>query len=208
MGTFQVESIDAPFAADQSLMEQALRLLLRAEFVGCLPEHGAIRLGPDVVRAVGRCMHRSNLPSAHWWFVTGPAELSTSRWSEALTAMNDQIEMSPLPAGEWGPAIGTLGEDLLAKILGISTSSVRRYHAGNRHTPQDIAERLHFVALLLADLAGSYNEYGLRRWFTRPRTALDNRRPVDLLGEDFDPDGHDAQQLRDLAASLSGAGAA
>jgi len=122
--------------------------------------------------------------------------------------MNEQIEMSPVPAGEWGPAVSALSDELLGSVLGISTSSVRRYQAGSRPTPQDVAERLHFVALLLADLAGSYNDYGLRRWFTRPRAALDKRRPIDLLGDKFDPDGTEADQLRDLAASLSEAGAA
>lgn len=122
--------------------------------------------------------------------------------------MNDQIEMSPLPGGEWRPAVACLGEDLLAELLGVSVSSVRRYSAGARDTPQEVAERLHFVALLLADLAGSYNDYGIRRWFTRPRSALQGRRPYDALGDGFDPEGEPARQLQQLAVSLVAAGAA
>lgn len=125
-----------------------------------------------------------------------------------MTAMNEQIEMSPQPAGDWGPAAAVLGEDMLAELLGVSVSSVRRYGAGNRSTPQDVAERLHFIAMLLADLAGSYNEYGVRRWFARRRAALHGRRPVDALGEGFDPDGEQAQQVQRLAAGLVAAGAA
>ncbi|HJQ00250.1 MAG TPA: hypothetical protein VJ851_01500 [Jatrophihabitans sp.] len=210
MTGLRIDSIDEPFLANPSLVEQALRLLLRAEYVGCLPDlAAAIVLGPEVLRSVGRCMQHAQLPSARWSFLTGPeADLSPAQWRTALTAMNDQIEMSPLPDGEWGPVLSTLGEDLVADLLGISASSIRRYHAGARSTPQEIAERLHFVALLLADLAGSYNDYGLRRWFTRPRTALADRRPIELLGGNFDPDGPDAHALKELAASLSAAGAA
>lgn len=209
MDHVQIESIDKAFTADDELTEQALKLLFRAEFVGCLPHRRAVTLGPEFVRSIGRCLGQARLPSARWIFVTDPrADLPASRWHVAITAMNDQIEMSPLPEGEWGPVADTLGEDLLARILGISASSVRRYQAGKRTTPQDVAERLHFLALLLADLAGSYNEYGLRRWFARPRAALDGRRPLDLLGEHFDPDGSDAQRLRELAAGLSAAGVA
>lgn len=209
MAGLHIDSIEQPFLDDEALAGLALRLVLRAEFLGCLPASPVSVLGPELVRSVGRCMQQADLPSSQWLFITSSSgDLSASRWRKALQAMNDQIEMSPVPAGEWGPAISALGEELLGSVLGISTSSVRRYHAGSRPTPQDAAERLHFVALLLADLAGSYNDYGLRRWFTRPRTALDKRRPIDLLGDNFDPEGPEADQLRGLAASLSEAGAA
>ena len=128
--------------------------------------------------------------------------------STAIDEMNDQIEMSPQPAGEWGPAIETLGEDFLAQLVSASPSSVRRYANQTRSTPQDVAERLHFIAMLLADLAGSYNEFGIRRWFSRPRSALDGQSPAALLGGEFDVDGESAAAVARLAAALTGAGAA
>ena len=131
----------------------------------------------------------------------------TDPLTAAVQQINDQIEMSPQPAGEWSPVIATLGEDLLASLVAVSVSSVRRYAGGARATPQEVAERLHFLALLLADLAGSYNDFGIRRWFGRPRSQLDGRAPQDLLG-DFDPDGPDAAAVARLASSLLGAGAA
>lgn len=128
--------------------------------------------------------------------------------SAAVEEMNDQIEMSPQPAGEWGPAIETLGEDLLARLVGASQSSIRRYASQTRATPQDIAERLHFVAMLLADLAGSYNEFGIRRWFARPRSALDGQSPAAVLGSHFEIDSDSASAVARLASALTGAGAA
>jgi hypothetical protein len=35
-----------------------------------------------------------------------------------------------------------------------------------------VAERLHWLAMVVADLAGSYNALGIRRWFERPRALL------------------------------------
>ena len=110
-----------------------------------------------------------------------------------------------MPDSEWAPLTQALGEELLAQLVGISPSSLLRYAA--RATPDDVAARLHFLALLVADLAGGYNDYGVRRWFTRPRAALGGQAPRDLLGAGFDPEGADAARLRDLAAGLLGAGA-
>ena len=112
-----------------------------------------------------------------------------------------------MPDSEWAPLTQALGEELLAQLVGISSSSLRRYAAHARATPDDVAGRLHFLALLVADLAGGYNDYGVRRWFTRSRAALGGQAPRDLLGPGFDPEGADAARLRDLAAGLLGAGA-
>jgi hypothetical protein len=100
-----------------------------------------------------------------------------------------------------------LGEDMLASLLRISPASVRRYSRKERPTPDDVAARLHFVALLTADLSGAYNEFGIRRWFDRSRQALGDRAPGEVLGAGFDLESDDAAALRRLAAGLLGAGA-
>lgn len=150
-----------------------------------------------------------NLPGGRWEpALSGGAEVTPERWRGIVDAMSEQLEMSPVPAAEWKPLLTMLGEGLLAELLGVSVSSVRRYQASTRATPQDVAERLHFLALVVAYLAGSYNAYGVRRWFTRPRTALADRRPLELLGAGFDPEAEGARAVRQLAASLTAAGAA
>lgn len=90
-------------------------------------------------------------------------------------------DASPAPGSEW-PALGrVLGADLLARRLGISAVRGRRYSSGARTTPEDVAARLHALALMVGDLCGAYEEAGIRHWFGRPRTALGNRAPVDVL---------------------------
>jgi len=82
---------------------------------------------------------------------------------------------------------------------------LRRHAAGERATPQRLAERLHWPAAVVGDLAGAYNEFGIRRWFDRPRTQLDGHSPRRLLGADWQVDGEPARRVRALAATLSGA---
>jgi uncharacterized protein (DUF2384 family) len=54
----------------------------------------------------------------------------------------------------------------------------------------------------VADLAGSYNEFGIRRWFQRPRSELEGRSPRDVLHGPWDPDAAGPRTLRALASRL------
>jgi len=119
-----------------------------------------------------------------------------------LQRIESLIEESPLPDTEWPRLIEVLGRDSLAARLGVSASSVTRYEHGERHTPDEVAARLHFLALVVGDLAGAYNALGIRRWFERPRTALGGRRPAELLDGDWRPEDEGAARVRALAAAL------
>ena len=66
-----------------------------------------------------------------------------------------------------------------------------------------VALRLHAVALMVGDLAGAYNDAGIRRWFVRPRSILENRAPVDVLTSRWQPDDPGPQQVRSLANALT-----
>ena len=108
-----------------------------------------------------------------------------------------------MPASEWPALHRGLGPDLLARLLQISTVSLRRYQSGARKPPDDVAVRLHALALMVDDLAGAYNDAGIRRWFARPRTILDNRAPVDVLTSGWRPEDPGPQQVRSLAKALT-----
>ena len=211
---------------EPELLDAVMALLRRAEYLGLLDPGDGHRPGEPWVwlPAVVAGMTERGLPTggrwqqlyrtAVWRHLTcgdhnghdarAPGSLSPALFG-AVVQINDQLEMSPQPAGEWAPVIGTLGEELLAELVGVSVSSVRRYAGGSRATPQDVAERLHFLSLLIADLAGSYNDFGIRRRLNRPCTPLGGRSPASLLGE-FDPEGPAAAAVATLAATLVGAG--
>jgi hypothetical protein len=114
------------------------------------------------------------------------------------------LEDSPLPQQEWAPLRATLGDELLARLCGISEVSLRRYATGIRATPDAVANRLHVLALVVADLRGAYNDYGIRRWFQRPRAQLGGRSPEEYLPRLWSPDSAEVAAVRALAASLSG----
>lgn len=103
---------------------------------------------------------------------------------------------------EWRGVHDVLGGDALAQLLGISASSLRRYHSGSRTTPDEIAARLNFLALVIGDLAGAYNDIGVRRWFQRPRKVLGSRSPAQLLSGTWRPEDPGPRRVRDLAEAL------
>lgn len=105
-----------------------------------------------------------------------------------LRRIESLLEESPVPGREWPRVLAVFDRDRLAPLLGISPSSAVRYARGARRTPDAVAARLHFIAPVSGDLAGAYNTIGIRRWFERPRAALDGRAPADLLAGDWAPD--------------------
>lgn len=122
--------------------------------------------------------------------------------TRALRDIDARLEESPLPDTEWPRLTGILEPDQLAALLDISLSSLVRYAKGDRRTPDDVAARLHLIALVAGDLAGAYNAIGIRRWFERPRTALAGRTPASLLRGAWTPDDEGARRVRALARAL------
>lgn len=117
-------------------------------------------------------------------------------WREVAEA----IEASPLPDTEWRAALELFGADEVAPLVGVSPASLRRYASGERPTPQDAAERLHAVMIATGDLRSTYNDYGIRRWFQRPRKALGDRAPREVLNGKWSPDDREPRRVLELAA--------
>jgi uncharacterized protein (DUF2384 family) len=123
-----------------------------------------------------------------------PGEQTTLALLEALVA-------SPRPTHEIGSLAAILGGyGELGALVGASEPSLRRYAAGTRTTPDAVAQRIHFIAQLVAIVRGSFNEFGVRRWFERPHPALGRRPPAALLDAHFDPS--DAGPQATLAAAI------
>jgi hypothetical protein len=174
----------------------------RAEAMG-LVEPGTGKLDQaDVVRLLDRIRNAG--------IARGPAlrfdnvEVPSPEETEAvLRLVIDALEASPVARHEW-PAVGrVLDQESLASLLGISLSSLKRYAAGERETPDDVAARLHHLALVVGDLAGAYNDVGIRRWFGRKRSALGGRTPGSLLEGAWKPEEPGPQKVRELARSLA-----
>ena len=125
------------------------------------------------------------------------------RLADLLDRLYAELEASPAPVSECRALVAVLGLDTLAALSGASPSSLRRYAAGERGVPDEVAARVHTLALIVAELAGGYNDFGIRRWFARPRSQLAGKAPAGVLRHGWNPDGAPAMRVRELAAAIN-----
>ncbi len=189
----------------------AIRLVLVADALGLLPPGTPIeRLDTGLIRDIARRALAEGVAQEAALAILEDTRRTTSeaRWQALIADLEHALAGSPLPERELGPLLRTYGHEALGGLLRISPASLRRYAVGQRAVPDLVAARAHFLALVTADLAGSYNDIGLRRWWERPRTALDGKTPRDALGEAWDPETPGPQVIAALARPLSGSGGA
>lgn len=206
MRVLRIESVCEPFS-DPRPGWLAARIVAFTSTVGLLTTPFRT-LDPKSWEGVIASLREAGLLSASP-FIGKPRlkQPSPEAFANELRQLYETIEESPIPVKEWKPMREALGDELLVRFLDISKPSLQRYASGERKTPQDVAERLHALALIVSDLAGTYNEFGIRRWFERPRAQLGERSPAAMLKRGWKPDEEGARRVRALAASLWGAGA-
>lgn len=203
----RVQSVQNPFASPRAVWAAAetLRLL---EAMGLLRDDDTIdRLDAKTLRRMVDAVREAGIEPTRVIPLRGRWRSDPEQVGPALEAMRDALEESPVPLSEWRSLTKLFGVDRLAELTGISRVSLRRYGSGERATPDDVAGRLHFLAKVVGDLRGAYNEIGVRRWFDRPRTALDGRAPTEIIRGRWSPDHPDAVAVRQLARSLTASAA-
>jgi hypothetical protein len=200
-------------SSNRRLHERLLTLLTRASAMGVLAGAAVTQIDAAAVQRVLSALHKQGLIGAAPVALAplleqGPARLDAAtadRMADSVERLVAVLDESPAPASEWAPMRAVFGDEVLGDLLGIAPASLRRYATAERATPQATAERLHWLAMVVSDLAGSYNDFGMRRWFERSRSQLGGRSPRALLGARWTPDAKVARQVRALAAVLSGA---
>ena len=165
-----------------------------------MPEAGEVTY--QQVKRTVLCVREAGIAERATAEIAGAGPEDATFLAGRLREILEQLEQSPLPDTEWHRVLKIVDRDRLAALLGVSPASVARYASQERRTPDDIAARLHFLALVIGDLAGAYNEIGIRRWFERTRTALDGRTPAKLLRGNWQPEDPGPRAVRELARSL------
>lgn len=200
MSNLRIQSVRSPFD-DPELASSAIAVLSRADAMGLLPrliqclDDSAIR---DLVSSMSDAgIAKSLLLDLQQSLYSDPAVLSP-----VLDRVSDALEHSPVPEYEWQSLKNVLGLKLLTRLLRISESSAQRYLAGTRRTPDTVVARLHFLAFVVGDLAGAYNDIGVRRWFERRRKRLDGKTPAEMLTDGWSPDDENSVRVRDLSRSI------
>ncbi len=204
MEKIHIVSVAAPFDTTR-LARQAVRVISMADAMGLLNNLEITELNATALEQVVDCLAEVGIGQE------ARAELAVSKgqidYGKLLGRLDQALELSPVPSHEWHALADLFEVDELASLLRIAPASVRRYRSGDRPTPDNVAARLHCLAFIVGDLAGAYNDYGIRRWFRRPRAQLDGKAPADLLTDDWDPADPGAQRVRELANALTGSGA-
>lgn len=204
MQNIQIESVMPPLDKDD-LYPRATRLLRRADAMGLLDE--PIReLSTEVVRKLARKLAQLGLASDLAGRLSA-GKPSVSELSRYLDAALHALDECPVPTAELSKLNTTLGHELLAGLLEISAASLQRYQNGERQAPDDIAERAHFLTSVIAALEGIYNEFGVRRWFERPRSIFKGKTVRQLLGQGWVPASESARRILAAAESLQELGA-
>jgi len=171
-----------------------------ARLLKALQRHG---IGGDAARALAPLLQESAPGNPRTLEeLEAPARQALSL---GLQRLAEALEDSAAPAAEWPAMRAIFGDEMLGELLEVSPASLRRYAGAERATPQAVADKLHWLALVVADLAGAYNDFGMRRWFERPRSQLGGKSPHQLLGRGWSVDGEPAARLRALASVLRGA---
>ena len=202
MADIRIESVQSPFD-DPEVARLGVSVVMRADAMGLIAERSIRRLDLAEWERVAREVTRAGVGKGILAERLGRAGSEPDRFHAMLEHVNEALGASPVPASEWPALRRVLGVDLLARLLCISTVSLRRYLSGARRTRDDVAVRLHALALIVGDLAGAYNDAGIRRWFARPRTLLANRAPADVLTAGWQPDDPGPRQVRGLANALT-----
>lgn len=200
-----IQSKPTPMTA-RSVRTLVMDAWRRAEGMGLVEADASPIEAADVTRLLRRVRDAgiARGPALHFDNVELP---SVAEAEALLKLVIAALDASPSPRFEWPAVSRVIDAEQLAMLLNVSVSSLKRYASGERDTPDEVAARLHHVALIVGDLAGAYNEVGVRRWFERKRTALDGRAPAALLSGDWNPDDPAPQKVRDLARTLVALGA-
>ena len=174
----------------------------RAEAMGLVEPVTAAQGALKAVRHIANHVRKAGIGVAAAAELNNVEPPTERELAALLQTMIAALEASPVPKFEWGGLARVLDDEQLAALLSVSISSLKRYQSGERDTPDTIAARLHFLALVVGDLAGSYNDVGIRRWFMRGRTQLDGRSPAQLLTREWDPEDPGPARVRQLARAL------
>jgi hypothetical protein len=165
-------------------------------------EPGTARVEPAEIRQLAARIRGAGIATSAADILHNVDTPSRADVTALLQMIVAALEASPAPKHEWKGMSRVFPIEDLAVLLGVSVSSLKRYQSGERDTPDAVAARLHFLALVVGDLAGSYNDTGIRRWFQRKRTQLDGRSPAALLKREWDPDDEGPRRVRELARNL------
>lgn len=197
----RLRSAEPPFD-DAAVAGQAARLLVLAEATGAwTPTRIATVLDAALVHEALAALAAVGVGAAAAFELAAWAHKPPETFASWLASLRHALQASPVPDTELPRLDALFGTDRLAQLIDVGASSLRRYLAHQRPVPDAVAERAHVLARIVGELAGTYNERGIRRWFDRPRHQLGEQTPAEVLARCQRHDPTDAGDVLALAAA-------
>jgi hypothetical protein len=190
---------------DPKVLRLVISILSLGEAMGILPPEGVEGESSfEKLKRAARLVGGAGIGKQIVPFIVATGDPNREELIANLKSLEKAMEESPVPDREWPVLETALGTETLARLLGVSAVSVRRYRSAERRAADRVVARLHFLALLLADLSGTYTEEGARLWFQRRRSLLGGRSPEQVLSGEWSPEEPGVVRLKELARSLVG----
>lgn len=199
MTMLRFRSAEDPFS-DAAVAGKAARLLALAETTGAWQPNRVVTILDRSVfsEALEQLAERGVATAAPLDWVYR-AKDGASEFAAFIDSVQEAVAQSPLPDLELPKLDREFGTERTAHLVGAGFSSLRRYITGERVAPDAVANRAHYVVRIVSDLAGSYNDQGVVRWFQRRSRRLDGQSPEEVLSGDWDPDSDGARAVFELA---------
>src|SRR3989442_11811060 len=114
----------------------------RAEAMGLIEAHPGPDAGPQgdltAFRHIATQAEKAGIATATAAALHNVETPTLEELAALLTTMIAALEASPAPAFEWGGLARVFDGEQLASLLNVSLSSLKRYQAGERTTPDAI----------------------------------------------------------------------
>src|SRR3970040_1726572 len=192
-----------------AVAEDAVHVMRLVEAMGLIEPSGPLEeFGTEALRRVAEAAAAYGIGPDLARVIVDPRSTDGQR-HRALGLLRAALEEAPAPRPEARSLLQMFGPGRARRrqLAGAAAISLRRYAAGVRGAPDDVAGRLHVLARIVGELRGAYNDQGIRRWFERRRTTLDDRTPQELLAGGWHPAGDGPGAVLALARSLNASAA-
>lgn len=184
----------------------AITLAVQMKTIGFLPcDFDTLNLDMQVLQSMLKTLSESGLKLA--FQIKDLPDFSPTEMVVAIEEVLKDLTRTPFPDLEFQSAVNFLSLPLLATLLGCEEFRLNEIRTKRSQFPSELQEKLHFVILIISALSGTYRNAGIREWFNRKRSKLEDRSPADILHGNWSPADDDAKRVGQLAWDLVGLGA-
>ena len=93
-----------------------------------------------------------------------------------------------------------LGEKILSGLLNRKPEALKKFLENPDKIPTSVEDKLNLINAIVRNLRGSYNYHDIRQWFSRERSQLNGKSPVDIMKKNWWPRDHRVLEVLALSS--------